>query len=286
MSEAKSLDSKMSFGTEADAFIKILTESLIHPFYIIDAETHEIVLANSASYKGRDSTAKTCHLLTHQNEVPCDSVEHGCPLKEVKRTGEPVTVIHTHYDLEGNAKLFEVHGYPITRDGKITHMIEYSIDITDRKRAEEEATRAINALEDNTRLQSELIQAQKTVITELSTPIIEIWESLLVLPVVGNVNAARGTEITSAILNRVSEKRAHGVIIDVTGIEAMDTTTAAQFIKMTKSIRLLGAIPMISGISPQISEILVQLDVELGGAVTHSTLKDALRWFISRYAKK
>jgi rsbT co-antagonist protein RsbR len=263
-----------------EQLVKVILESLVHPFYIIDAETREIVMANSAALAGRDASARTCHLLTHMSPEPCNSSEHGCPLQVVLQTGEPTKMIHTHHDLEGNSRLFEVHGYPIRRNGKIVQMIEYSLDITDSVRAEEESKRALEALEENNRLKAEMIEAQESMIRELSTPILELWEGLLVLPVVGSMDSRRGYEMTESLLEALATKRCSAVVIDLTGIDTMDTAAANQFIKMFRSVRLLGAKPIISGISPHVAETLAYLGVSLGDALTVRTLKDALLWFI------
>jgi PAS domain S-box-containing protein len=120
-------------------YLKTIMESLTHPFYVIDAETYTIRLANSAARKNGITEASTCHSLTHRRDTPCESVEHPCPLKETKKTKKPVTVEHVHYDRDGNPKTFLVHGFPIFDDqGSVIQMIEYSLDITDKKKAEEE----------------------------------------------------------------------------------------------------------------------------------------------------
>ncbi|MGL1892900.1 MAG: transporter substrate-binding domain-containing protein [Spirochaetaceae bacterium] len=119
-------------------------EALTHPFYVIDANTYEVILANSAAKKsadGKDLT--TCYKLTHRVDTPCDSKEHPCPLKVIKETKQPYEVEHIHYDKNDNPIFVEVHGYPIfDEDGTLTQMIEYSLDITERKMAEEALKKA------------------------------------------------------------------------------------------------------------------------------------------------
>ena len=114
-------------------------ESLTHPFYVIDAEDFTIKIANSAARKLGASGETTCHALSHKRDTPCDSMEHPCPMVEVRRTREPVVVEHIHPDAEGNPRFMEVHGYPIfDADGNVVQMIEYSLDITERKEFEEQ----------------------------------------------------------------------------------------------------------------------------------------------------
>ena len=120
------------------AFLNLVVESLPYPFYVIDASDYTIKLANSAAHAGRLSDGITCHALTHRRDKPCPPDGHPCPLQIVRETKKPVTVEHVHYDKEGNPRNVEVHGYPILDDdGNVSQMIESSIDVTERKQAEE-----------------------------------------------------------------------------------------------------------------------------------------------------
>jgi PAS domain S-box-containing protein len=118
-------------------FLNSVLESLSHPFYVIDAADYTVKLANSAALKRRATGEVTCHALTHQKDAPCDSSEHPCPLEIIKRTKKPVRLEHVHFDRDGNPRNVEVHAYPILdENGSLTQMIEYSFDITERKRIE------------------------------------------------------------------------------------------------------------------------------------------------------
>jgi hypothetical protein len=109
-------------------FFYHVLESLTHPFYVLDAHDYTIKVANSAARLGNLSCRPTCYALTHRRELPCDGIEHVCPLQVVKRTKKPVTVEHIHYDKDGNPRVFEVHAYPIfDANGDVDQMIEYSL---------------------------------------------------------------------------------------------------------------------------------------------------------------
>jgi PAS domain S-box-containing protein len=121
-------------------FLTSVLESVTNPFYVIDANDYTIKMANSATTAFGDlSKRTTCYALTHKRGRPCKGAEHPCPLEEVKRTKKPAVARHTHcYNEQGEAKVFEVRGYPILDEaGNVIQMIEYSLDITDRRRAEE-----------------------------------------------------------------------------------------------------------------------------------------------------
>jgi len=113
-------------------------ESLSHPFYVIDAENYVIQMANSAANFGQLTETSTCYKLTHQKDRPCNCKDHPCTIREVKQKLKPVTLQHVHYT-DGEARIFEVHGYPIfDRDGRVKQVIEYSIDVTESKKLEEQ----------------------------------------------------------------------------------------------------------------------------------------------------
>ncbi|MBF0288003.1 MAG: SpoIIE family protein phosphatase [SAR324 cluster bacterium] len=119
-------------------YFQIILESLPHPFYVLDASNYSIIIANQAARSVGVSTASTCHALTHGRDTPCDDDEkHPCPLKQVKKTKKPYVVEHIHRDQHGSPIHAEVHGYPIFDEhGNVIQMIEYSLNITDRKTAE------------------------------------------------------------------------------------------------------------------------------------------------------
>ena len=114
-------------------------ESLNHPFMVIDAEDYSILLANSAARRSMLPEVKTCYALSHDRDTPCDGSDHMCPLAEVKRTGNPVKVVHRHFDQDKNLRWVEVNAHPIFDEKKkVVRVIEYCLDITERKQAEDE----------------------------------------------------------------------------------------------------------------------------------------------------
>ncbi len=113
--------------------------ALTYPFYIIDANDYSIQAANPAALESGAKGATTCYALTHHEDAPCLSTEHPCPLKQVIKTKQPFIVEHIHLDRDGRPRNMEVHGYPIQDDdGNVVQMIEYSLDITERKRLQEQ----------------------------------------------------------------------------------------------------------------------------------------------------
>jgi rsbT co-antagonist protein RsbR len=127
------------------------------------------------------------------------------------------------------------------------------------------------------------IEQQRAAIRELSAPIIEVWEGILCLPIVGVMDANRSADMTDALLRAVVASRARCTIIDITGIEAMDTGTADHFLRMARAVQLLGADCVLTGINPQIAQTIVHMGMEMQGLVTHRSLRDALQHFVGQH---
>jgi rsbT co-antagonist protein RsbR len=124
------------------------------------------------------------------------------------------------------------------------------------------------------------IEMQRNAIRELSTPIMEVWEGVLCLPVVGVLDSQRSGEMTEELLAAIVSRRAKCAIIDITGIQVMDTGTADHFLRMAKAVRLLGARCMLTGVNPGIANTIVHMGVDLSDIQTHRSLRDALRSFV------
>lgn len=121
-----------------------------------------------------------------------------------------------------------------------------------------------------------MIDAQRAAIRELSTPIIEVWNGVLCLPIVGVIDTMRSAELTESLLRTVVEKEIDCAILDITGIQVMDTGTADHFLRMARAVRLLGANCMLSGVNPAIAQTIVHMGVDLSGIVAVRSLRQAL----------
>ncbi|MBZ5710140.1 PAS domain-containing protein [Nannocystis pusilla] len=150
-------------------------------------------------------------------------------------------------------------------------MISVSLDVTETKRNEIEL-----------RAKLELVERQQQVIRELSTPIIEVWDGVLTLPIVGLVDTVRTAEIMDNLLQAVTRTRAKYAILDLTGVEVVDTGTAGHLIRMIQAIRLLGAEGILTGIHPTIAQTIVSLGVDLSRVAVFGKLRDALTHCIAR----
>ncbi len=123
----------------------------------------------------------------------------------------------------------------------------------------------------------ETIERQRMAIADLSAPIMDVWDGVIALPVIGLVDTQRSVELTERLLERISTSNARSVIVDVTGVDVVDTATANHLLQMIRAASLLGAFCVVSGISPQVAQTLVQLDVDLTMIRTVRNLKEALK---------
>ena len=122
----------------------------------------------------------------------------------------------------------------------------------------------------------ETIERQQLAIRDLSTPIIEVWDDVVTLPVVGLVDSRRAADMTQRLLYAIVERRARCVIVDLTGVDLVDTMTADHLVKMLQAAAMLGAFCVVSGIMPDVAQTLARLGVELPGVKTVRSLKEGL----------
>src|SRR5215510_3344045 len=121
----------------------------------------------------------------------------------------------------------------------------------------------------------ELILRQQRNMLELSTPVVELWEGILALPLIGTLDSERTQLVMEALLTRIVETGASLAIIDITGVPTVDTLVAQHLLKTVSAARLMGADCLISGIRPQIAQTIVHLGVDLNTVVTKANLADA-----------
>lgn len=117
---------------------------------------------------------------------------------------------------------------------------------------------------------------------DVATPIIEVWQGVLCVPFVGVMDSARAAETTDALLSAVSERRATCAIVDVTGIEVMDTKTADHFLRMARTVRLLGAECVLTGLNPNIAQTVVHMGVDMGEVTCLRNVRDALQMYLRK----
>jgi len=121
-----------------------------------------------------------------------------------------------------------------------------------------------------------IIREQQEAIRELSTPVLQVRERLLILPIIGVIDPQRARQLTEQLLRGIRTNRAKVVVIDITGVAAMDSNIANHLVQTVEASRLLGATVIVTGLSPEIAQTLVNIGVDLGKMTTVGDLQGGI----------
>ncbi len=128
----------------------------------------------------------------------------------------------------------------------------------------------------------EIIERQRSAIQELSTPVLQLWDNVLAMPVIGVVDTRRSADIMERLLSEITANQSRYVILDITGVEVVDTKTADHFVKVIKAAELLGTNCILTGIRPAVAQTLVEIGVDLSSITTLRNLKEGLKECLRR----
>lgn len=135
-----------------------------------------------------------------------------------------------------------------------------------------ERRRAEEALRDNV----ELIARQEDAIRSLSTPIIEVWQGVLAMPLFGAIDERRAGQMMTVLLDAVGSRQSRYAVLDLTGVSTIDAVTAEHVVRLVRAVQLLGAKGVVAGMRPEVARMIVSLGVDLGGIETRANLREAL----------
>jgi rsbT co-antagonist protein RsbR len=141
-------------------------------------------------------------------------------------------------------------------------------DVTDKKQAQEEYAA----------LQQQIIEVQRAALQELSAPLLPISESVLVLPLIGSIDSRRAQQVMETLLEGVATYRADVAIVDITGVQVVDTQVANALIQAAQAVQLLGAQVVLTGIGPTMAQTLVSLGADLSSIVTRGNLQSGIAY--------
>jgi rsbT co-antagonist protein RsbR len=149
------------------------------------------------------------------------------------------------------------------------------------------ATKQLHTLFDNFNIvtfetfirgREEVIIRQTDEISEISTPVIRVWEGILALPIIGTLDSARTQVVMENLLEAIVETGSSIAILDISGVPAVDSLVAQHLMKTVAATRLMGAECVISGIRPEIAQTIVHLGIDLSNIITKASLAHALRF--------
>lgn len=173
--------------------------------------------------------------------------------------------------------LLNIEALPLERADGTRLALTLSRDITQQRALEDELRERNRQLGASEEEKSQLVARLRYAIDELSNPILEVWDDILAMPLIGVVDSRRTADMAQRLLSEVSRTQAQHVIIDLTGVEVVDTKTADNLIKLVRKVELIGARCVVTGIRPSVAETLVEIGVDFTGLTTLRNLKHGLQ---------
>jgi rsbT co-antagonist protein RsbR len=162
----------------------------------------------------------------------------------------------------------------LRRDGS-----EFPVEISLSPVQADEGMLVVAAIRDVTerRAQELRLERQRDEILELSTPVIQVWDKVLALPIIGTLDSGRAARLTEGLLEKIAESQAEVIILDISGVPTIDTQVAQHLLKTVQAATLMGAASIMSGVRPETAQAMVHLGIDMGHLRSRSTLRDALQ---------
>jgi rsbT co-antagonist protein RsbR len=151
--------------------------------------------------------------------------------------------------------------------GETEHVAALTLDISATVRTKHELERRLTTIE-----------SQQRAIHELSAPVINVWDHILTVPLIGVMDTQRANELIERLLTAAAGSETRYVILDLTGVDALDTSIAGHLLRLLQSLRLLGVEGLVTGISPRVAQTMVGLGVDMENVRTFRSLRESLRY--------
>ena len=179
----------------------------------------------------------------------------------------------------GQERFIWTRKYPLFDDhGKVIGLVGIITDLTPIRVRLEQAVR----LESEVAEQQRVISAQSDLLGRLTIPVIQIWEGILLLPLVGELSGARSEQLTERLLEAITRQRARFAIIDITGVDSVDAGVARALVKTVQAVALLGCRSLMVGISAGVAAQMVRIGADLAGMNTQATLQQGLEYAMQK----
>ena len=183
---------------------------------------------------------------------------------------EPIKQVFAGKSIHNLNEVHEIHWenwmVPLEMEDGSTYCAGITLNVTDRVLTQ-------RSLEDKL----DTIQTQQAAIYELSAPVLNVWDNVLAVPLIGIMDGERTDELTDRLLDSAHRMHTRFAILDLTGVEAVDTSIAAHVLRLLQSLRLLGVEGMVTGVSPEVARTMVAVGVDFESVLTHRTLREGLR---------
>ncbi len=162
---------------------------------------------------------------------------------------------------------------PVVDDqGHVTRVSIVSRNVTERRQMERELQT----------LQEQIIDSQRAALRTLSSPLIPLSDTIVLMPLIGNIDSTRAQQVMETLLEGVAYYQADTAIIDVTGVSVVDTQVANALVQTTQAVQLLGAQVILTGIGPAMAQTLIHLGADLSSIRTHGNLQRAIAYAMGK----
>lgn len=272
---------RFSGGQQGETLVFALTPDLGERFGVVETlltDANVLLFAADAEGKldfvlGGSEEARSLRELGNHNVLDAnkDTPTEACIRLALE--GTPTAILNE--PLPG--RYFDDRYAPVLgKDGKVVGVCGFAVDVSDRVQTEFKLRETVERLE-----------KQSAALRALSTPIIRVWDEIICLPVVGIVDSQRTADMMESLLAAIVEEKARYAIVDLTGVEVVDTSTAEHLLRLFRAASILGVNGVLCGIRPAVAQTVVTLGVDLSGIHTLRTLEEALRFcFVRRLAQK
>lgn len=179
----------------------------------------------------------------------------------------------------GEIRTIWTRKYPIRDEqGEITALCGIITDVTDLKASIQQAARMATAIEE----QQRVIQAQNQLLEQLAVPVIQIWEGILLLPIIGEITPNRGRQVLESLLDAIGRHRAQYALLDITGVPVVDKAVANYLVQSVQAARLLGCHSIMVGLGASVASQMVGLNIDFSTLQTRSTLQQGLEYAMTQ----
>lgn len=215
--------------------------------------------------------------------------------RELVNKGLPTRNVNENVDKHGNVLVCEWFNLPyFDHEGKFVGVWSLCHDQTEQRRNEQAMQETARALEQKVQEAAtesaekdrllheldqkfELIRQQASEITNLSSPILELWEGVVAVPIIGRLDETRSTLVMERLLAAVVDKQSQIVLVDLTGVETLEGESAERLTNILRAVELLGARGILTGVQPAVARTIVEIGGSFGAATSCRSLRDGLR---------
>lgn len=245
-----------AFDPTSDEDLRLLFASIPGVVLVVDPEGRILDINNVALPEAR---ARVIGMSALDFVSPDQRLVVRAGLDQAIRTGKPASYEVFRVEEHGKQTWYMTDVAPLFRGGALIGLVLVNRDITDRKRLEEQA------------------EAASAAFRALSVPILQVWEGVVALPVIGAVDEARAAQMMERLLDEIVRSQARTAILDLTGVAEVDAATADHLLRLVRAAALLGSRCLVSGVAPRVAQTMTELALGLEVLETFATLRDALR---------